>query len=144
MKTIKKSEIVNKLHIVIYLYLTFGWMLSDMSCKLLLFLTPTVMTQWGINHNQCILSQLEMKMIAIERKKEKDEEIKILKKNDSVVLSEDEKEDDKGNLKIEKDESFLRRICNQCGIDISNRGLNIISYLTIYHSFFQSYWRVVL
>ena len=39
MKTLKKSEILNKLHIVTCLYLTFGWMLSDLSCKLLLFLT---------------------------------------------------------------------------------------------------------
>ena len=58
MKTLKKSEIINKLHVLIYLYLTFGWIFSDMSCKILLLFSPTVMTQWGVNNDKCILTQI--------------------------------------------------------------------------------------
>ena len=133
MNNLKKSEIMNKFHIGVYLYLTFGWMISDLSCKFLLFLTPTVITQWGINRNKCILTQIEHILI----QREKEEEIILLKKDDTILDKKDEDKDE------DKDESFLRGLCNQYGIEISNRGLNILSYLTIYHSFLQSYWRVV-
>ena len=141
MNNLKKSEIMNKFHIGVYLYLTFGWMISDLSCKFLLFLTPTVITQWGINNNKCILTKIEHILI----QREKEEEIILLKKDDTILDKKDEmeKKDNDEVEKKDKDESFLRGLCNQYGIEISNRGLNILSYLTIYHSFLQSYWRVV-
>ena len=137
MNNLKKSEIMNKFHIGFYLYLTFGWMISDLSCKFLLFLTPTVITQWGINNNKCILTKIEDILI----QREKEEEIILLKKDDRIL---DKKDEDKDEVeKKDNDESFLRGLCNQYGIEISDRGLNILSYLTAYHSFLQSYWRVV-
>ena len=132
MKTLKKSDIINKLHIVIYLYLTFGWIFSDMSCKILLLFSPTVMTQWGVNNDKCILTQLEDKY-----KKEELINIKLLKKDDDQIV---EKEDDKI---VGEEESFTRNMFKKFGIDITERGTTVITYMVAYHSFLQSYWRVV-
>ena len=132
MKILKKSEIINKLHIVIFLYLTFGWIFSDMSCKILLLFSPTVMTQWGINNDKCILTQLEDKY-----KKEELINIKLLKKDDDQIV---EKEDDKI---VGEEESFTRNMFKKFGIDITERGTTVITYMVAYHSFLQSYWRVV-
>ena len=87
-KMIKKSEIINKIHIVVYLYLVFGWLFSLTSCKILLFFSPTVMAQWGINNDRCILTQLEEKY-----RKEELMNIKILKKDDDKMVIKDEKEE---------------------------------------------------
>ena len=128
MKTLQKSEIVNKLHVLIYLYMTFGWIISLTSCKILLFLTPTVMVKWGLNNNECLITQLENKF--------KEDEIKMLKKDD------DKETEDKGTEK-QIDVSFTKGLCNKMGIEVSEYGLNVISYLTFYHSFLQSYMRVL-
>ena len=58
-------------------------------------------------------------------KRKKEEEIILLKKDDRILDKKDEVEK-KDN---DEDESFLRGLCNQYGIEISNRGLNILSYL---------------
>ena len=131
---IKKSEVINKIHIVVYLYLVFGWLFSLTSCKFILFFSPTVMAQWGINNDRCILTQLEEKY-----KKEELVNVKILKKDDNQIVDKDEKEDkDK-----EENISFTRNMFKKFGIDITERGSNILTYMVAYHSFLQSYWRVV-
>ena len=127
MKTLKKSEIINKLHVLIYLYLTFGWIISLTSCKVILLLAPTAMVQWGVNNNECIITQLENKL--------KKTEITMLKKDDDKIIV---KEEDKGT-----DISFIGSLAGKCGIEISDYGVNFISYLSLYHSFLQSYWRVI-
>ena len=127
MKTLKKSEIINKLHVLIYLYLTFGWIISLTSCKVLLLLAPTVMVHWGVNNNECIITQLENKL--------KKTEITMLKKDDDKIIV---NEEDKGT-----DISFIGSLAGKCGIEISDYGVNFISYLSMYHSFLQSYWRVI-
>ena len=128
---IKKSQLVNKIHMIICIYLVTGWLFSDISCKILLFSSPTVMTQWGINNNLCILTQLENKY-----KKEEEEQfkIKLLKKNDNKII---EKEKTKENL------SFIGNTFKKMGINISPRGITILTYVFAYHSFIQSYYRVV-
>lgn len=132
-KMIKKSEIINKIHIVVYLYLVFGWLFSLTSCKILLFFSPTVMAQWGINSDRCILTQLEEKY-----RKEELLNIKILKKDDDKMVIKDEKEDKEENI------SFTRNMFQKFGIDITDRGITTLTYMVAYHSFLQSYWRVVI
>ena len=132
MKTLKKSEIINKLHVLIYLYLTFGWIISLTSCKVILLLAPTAMVQWGVNNNECIITQLENKL--------KKTEITMLKKDDDKIIV---KEEDKGTDDTGTDVSFIGSLAGKCGIEISEYGVNFISYLSLYHSFLQSYWRVI-
>lgn len=112
---INKSEIINKLHLIVYLYIVFGWLISEANCKFLLFFSPTVITQWGVNNNECVLTQLENKYIREENKEEKDI----------------------------KEETFLRRLCDKYNINISENVLDKLTYMVAYHSFLQSYWRVV-
>ena len=131
---IKKSEVINKIHIVVYLYLIFGWLFSLTSCKFLLFFSPTVMAQWGINNDRCILTQLEEKY-----KKEELVNVKILKKDDNQIVDKGEKEDKEKEENI----SFTRHMFKNFGIDITERGSHILTYMVAYHSFLQSYWRVV-
>lgn len=114
-----------------YLYLVFGWLFSLTSCKFLLFFSPTVMAQWGINNDRCILTQLEDKY------KKEEMNIKILKKDDDKMVINDEKEDKGDNI------SFTRNMFQKFGIEITERGTNILTYMVAYHSFLQSYWRVV-
>tara|TARA_B100000900_G_scaffold167726_1_gene142396 strand:- start:218 stop:637 length:420 start_codon:yes stop_codon:yes gene_type:complete len=137
---IKKSEIINKIHIVVYLYLVFGWLFSLTSCKILLFFSPTVMAQWGINNDRCILTQLEEKY-----RKEELLNIKILKKDDDKMVIKDEKDekDEKEDKDKEENISFTRNMFKKFGIDITERGTTILTYMVAYHSFLQSYWRVV-
>ena len=59
----------------------------------------------------------------------------MLKKDDDKIIV---KEEDKGT-----DISFIGSLAGKCGIDISEYGVNFISYLSLYHSFLQSYWRVI-
>tara|TARA_B100000768_G_C10970184_1_gene245408 strand:- start:170 stop:442 length:273 start_codon:yes stop_codon:yes gene_type:complete len=89
------------------------------------------MVKWGLNNNECLITQLENKF--------KEDEIKMLKKDDD---NDDKETDDKGTEK-QIDVSFTKDLCNKMGIEISEYGLNVISYLTFYHSFLQSYWRVI-
>ena len=126
---INKSEIINKLHIVVYLYFVFGWLLSETSCKFLLFCSPTAMAQWGINNDKCILTQLEDKY------KKEEMNIKILKKDDDQIAEKDKEKEEGG--------SFTRNMFKKFGIEITERGTNILTYMIAYHSFLQSYWRVV-
>ena len=126
---IKKSVIVNKIHMAICFYLVSGWLFSDFSCRILLLFSPTVMTQWGINNNKCILTQLEDKYI-----KEEELQIKLLKKEDDKIIIKEESKDNS---------SFTRKLLEKVGINISERGITIMTYILAYNSFIQSYWRVV-
>jgi len=117
----KKSDIINKLHLIVYLYMVFGWLISEANCKFLLFFSPTVITQWGINNNECVLTQLENKYIREENKDNKEE------KEDKDI----------------KEETFLKRLCDKYNINISENVLDKLTYFVAYHSFIQSYWRVV-
>ena len=64
---------------------------------------------------------------------------KLLKKDDDQIIEkENEEEEDKG-----EEESFTRMMFKKFGIEITERGTTIITYMVAYHSFLQSYWRVV-
>lgn len=111
---IKASTIVNKFHTIIYLYLIFGWLISLNSCKVLVGLSPTVMVQWGVNDNKCILTQLEKYLIKKEKKN------------------------------IIQETSFTGDTLKKLNIIITPQQITFLSYLVLYHSFLQSYIRVLL
>ena len=52
------SEIVNKFHGPVVLYLLSGWIFESQR-KYLVFFIPTIQFQFLINNNMCILTQLE-------------------------------------------------------------------------------------
>ena len=58
----KKSEIINKIHSILIFYCIFGFIFENQRKNLLLFL-PTLQYQFLINDNQCILTQIENKLI---------------------------------------------------------------------------------
>ena len=57
-----KANIINKMHNSIIIYLLTGWMIESQR-KYLVFLLPSVQFQFLINNNQCILTQIENKLI---------------------------------------------------------------------------------
>lgn len=67
----KYSEIINKLHTGVVIYLLFGWTLKSQR-ELLVLLIPTVQFQFLVNDNQCILTQLEKKCIVNENNETKE------------------------------------------------------------------------
>jgi len=144
MKTLQKSEIVNKLHVLIYLYLTFGWMISQTSSKILLLMVPTVLTKWGIKGDECFLTQLETKY----KQRELEEQIVIKKKDDDVVddIDDDDIVDD--DIVDDEDvdirtESFLKTQLDKYNIRVTDKHINLFTYMMMYHSFVQSYIRVI-
>ena len=136
MKTLQKSEIVNKLHVLIYLYLTFGWMISQTSSKILLLMVPTVLTKWGIKGDECFLTQLETKY----KQRELEEHIVIKKKDDDVVDDDDDDIVDDVDIRTE---SFLKTHLHKYNIQVTDKHINLFTYMMMYHSFVQSYIRVI-
>ena len=63
------SEIVNKFHGLVVLYLLSGWIFESQR-KYLVFFIPTIQFQFLINNNMCILTQLEKKLLIREKKEE--------------------------------------------------------------------------
>ena len=66
----KKSEIVNKIHSLLIVYLLFGWMIESQR-EYLVFILPTIQYQFLMNNNECLLTQYENKLI----KEEKSDEV---------------------------------------------------------------------
>ena len=66
----KKSEIIDKLHSLIIIYLLFGWMIESQRSNLVLLL-PTLQFQFLMNNNESLLTNLENKYLH----EEKDEQI---------------------------------------------------------------------
>ena len=62
----KKSEIVNKMHSMIIIYLLFGWIFESQRQYLILLL-PTIQYQFLINNNNCLLTQFENELLKQEK-----------------------------------------------------------------------------
>jgi len=62
----KKSEIVNKMHSMIIIYLLFGWIFESQRQYLILLL-PTIQYQFLMNNNECLLTQFENKLLKEEK-----------------------------------------------------------------------------
>ena len=65
----KKSEIIDKLHSVLIIYLLFGWMIESQRLNLVLLL-PTLQFQFLMNNNECLLTSLENQYLIKEKSDE--------------------------------------------------------------------------
>lgn len=115
----KKSEIINKIHSILILYCVFGFVFQSQRKYLLLFL-PSLQYQFLVNDNNCILTQLENKLI----KQEKNE---INKKDD------DKKEDKEFN-------SFIGSKLKQYNINISDKVRENLIHTFLYGCFLTNYF----
>ena len=66
----KRSEIVNKIHSCGIAYMLLGWMFESQRKYLILFIT-TVQFQFLMNNNQCLMTQLENKLLHEEKREDK-------------------------------------------------------------------------
>ena len=62
----KKSEIVNKIHSVIIVYLLCGWIFESQR-EYLVFILPTIQYQFLMNNNECLLTRYENKLLKEEK-----------------------------------------------------------------------------
>ena len=95
----KKSEIINKIHLGFITYFLFGFMIESQRKYLILFL-PSLQYQFLVNNNQCLLTQLENKLI----------------KNENDKKNEDDKEFD----------SFIGSKLKEYNIDIEGKEVVVI------------------
>ena len=114
----KQSEILNKLHLSLSIYIMSGWMLPVVNSKILLGLIPSMYVNWLVDDTKCIFTRLEHHLLLKEKKKD-DEEVDIIY------------------------EGFVSRLCKQYNINLSeadvHKGLVCISF----HSFLQCYKNVM-
>lgn len=66
----KKSEIVNKIHSCGVAFILIGWMFESQREYLILFI-PTVQFQFLMNNNQCLMTQLENRLLREEKQEDK-------------------------------------------------------------------------
>lgn len=116
----RNSEIINKLHGSIIIYLLTGWVFESQRKYLVLFL-PTIQFQFLVNKNLCILTQLERKYLLQEKK-------------------EDHKKDNKEEEEEIKYDSFTDKKLKEYNIHISNEFREYLINGLVYGSFIISYY----
>ena len=118
----RNSEIINKLHGSIIIYLLTGWVFESQR-KYLVFFLPTIQFQFLVNKNLCILTQLERKYLLQEKKK-------------------DYKKEEKDNNKEEEIEydSFTDKKLKEYNIHISPEIREYLINGLVYGSFIISYY----
>ena len=116
----KKSDIVNKIHSGIVIYLLFGWVIADQR-KYLVLLLPSLQYQFLLNNNKCLLTQLEQKFRENETYEEQG------KNNDSQAMMENQ------------DDSFIGKKMKQFNIHLSEEIREYIIHSTVYISFLINY-----
>ena len=117
----KKSEIINKIHSILIFYCIFGFIFENQRKNLLLFL-PTLQYQFLINDNQCILTQIENKLIKEEN-------------------YDDKKDDDNGHEgKDEEFNSFIVSKLKQYNINLSTKVRESIIHTFLYGCFLVNYF----
>ena len=114
----RNSEIINKLHGSIIIYLLTGWVFESQR-KYLVFFLPTIQFQFLVNKNLCILTQLEKKYLLQEKK--------------------DHKKDNEEEEEIEYD-SFTDKKLKEYNIHISNEIREYLINGLVYGSFMISYY----
>jgi hypothetical protein len=117
----RNSEIINKLHGSIIIYLLTGWVFESQR-KYLVFFLPTIQFQFLVNKNLCILTQLEKK-----------------------YLLQEKKEDPKKDITTEKEEeikydSFTDKKLKEYNIHISPENREYLINGLVYGSFIISYY----
>ena len=109
----KKSEIINKIHLGFITYFLFGFMIESQRKYLILYL-PSLQYQFLVNNNQCLLTQLENKLI----------------KNENDKKNEDDKEFD----------SFIGSKLKEYNIDISQETRERAIHTFVYGCFLMNYF----
>lgn len=115
----RNSEIINKVHGSIIIYLLTGWIFESQR-KYLVFFLPTIQFQFLVNKNLCILTQLEKKYLLQEKK-------------------EYHKKDNKEEEEIEYD-SFTDKKLKEYNIHISPDSREFLINGIVYGSFIISYY----
>jgi len=105
------SKIINNIHSLIIIYLIFGCTIQSQRGFLVFFL-PTVQLQFLVNDNQCILTQLEKKLI----------------QNESPIKDKEIVYD-----------SFVDTKLKQFNINVTDRTRELIINYAVYSSFIFSY-----
>ena len=115
----RNSEIINKVHGSIIIYLLTGWIFESQR-KYLVFFLPTIQFQFLVNKNLCILTQLERKYLLQEKK-------------------EDHKKDNNEEEEIEYD-SFTDKKLKEYNIHISQGNREYLINGLVCGSFIISYY----
>ena len=66
----KKSEIVSKIHSSLIVYMLIGWFFESQR-KYLVLLLPTVQFQFLINNDECVITQIENRLLKEEKQEDK-------------------------------------------------------------------------
>ena len=115
----KKSDIINKLHSSIILYFLTAWIFESQRQTLILLL-PSIQFQFLINNNQCVLTQIEKKLLIQEQIQEKN-----LEKNQSIIY-----------------DSFVEKKCKEYNIHLQPKIREYIIHSAVYCSFLISYFMI--
>ena len=65
----KQSEIVSKIHSSLIVYMLIGWLIESQR-KYLVFLLPTVQFQFLVNNDECVITQLENRLLKNEKRED--------------------------------------------------------------------------
>ena len=65
----RKSEIVSKIHSSLIVYMLIGWLIESQR-KYLVFLLPTVQFQFLVNNDECVITQLENRLLKDEKRED--------------------------------------------------------------------------
>jgi|TARA_B110000914_G_scaffold64846_1_gene56608 phosphatidylglycerophosphatase A len=113
----KNSDIISYTHSSVILYLLLGWIFENQRQNLILLL-PSIQFQFLINDNNCILTQLENKLIKEENKDKKEDD------NEVII------------------DSFIGKKLKEYNIDISDKKREIMIHSITYGSFLLNYYLV--
>ena len=123
----KKSEIVSNIHSFIVLYIVLGWVFESQRLFMVFFL-PTVQFQFLVNDNNCVLTQLENKLLIKEQKEDKKKEDK------------EDKEDKKDEEKEIILDSFIGTKFKEWNIELKPIHREYLIHGAVYTSFLLSYY----
>ena len=115
----KNSEIVNKFHNFVIVYIVLGWLFKSQRI-FMIFLLPTIQFQFLVNENNCVLTQLEKKLLIEEQKEE--------------IKKEDKKEEE-----IVYD-SFVGTKLKEWNIELKPKHREYLIHSAVYGSFLLSYF----
>ena len=115
----KNSEIVNKFHNFVIVYIVLGWLFKSQRI-FMIFLLPTIQFQFLVNENNCVLTQLEKKLLIEEQK---DEIKKEDKKEEEIVYN-----------------SFVGTKLKEWIIELKPKHSEYLIHSAVYGSFLLSYF----
>jgi hypothetical protein len=110
----KISKVINLFHTGISIYLSLGWILSPIHNKILVGWIPCVFVNWLLDDNQCLLTRIEHHFLK------------------------------KKHIKDVKYEGFISKKLNSLNIELTEKEIDNILVIILFHSFLQSYKNILL